>query len=150
MALGTVVTTLLPFIDKWLTRIIPDEEARAKAKQELTLELLQLEADQSKAQVELNKEEARSGHLFVAGWRPFIGWIGGLAIAWTYLMEPMLSWIVTVLGYTGTFPDLDTAPLMALVLAMLGVGGMRTLDKYLGTDTKKINIVPKQTHKLND
>jgi len=136
----TLVGTLLPFLDKWLTRIIPDEEARAQAKQELTLQLLTIEAEQNKSQVELNKQEAAHGSIFVAGWRPFIGWVGGVSLAWTFLVHPLLVWVATVQGYEGTFPALDTGPLMTLVLAMLGIGGMRTLDKYLGTDTKRISF----------
>ena len=144
MAVGAVVTAFLPFLDKILD-MIPNPEARAKAKQELTLELIKIEAQQNMAQVELNKQEASHSSIFVAGWRPFIGWVGGFSLAWTFLVQPMLVWLVTVMGYAGTFPVLDTGPLLTLVFAMLGVGTMRSFDKYSGTDTKAVGVPKPKT-----
>ncbi len=139
MAIGAVVTAFLPFLDKILD-MIPNPEARAKAKQELTLELVKIEAQQNIAQVELNKQEAQHTSLFVAGWRPFIGWVSGFALAWTFLLHPLLVWVATVCGYTGTFPELNTDPLMTLVMAMLGIGAMRSFDKFKGTDTRSVGV----------
>lgn len=145
MALPALVTAFLPFLDKILD-MIPNPEARAQAKQELTLELVRIEAEQRMAQVELNKAEAQHSSVFVAGWRPFIGWVGGVSLAWTFLVHPLITWVATVAGYAGTFPTLDTDPLMTLVMAMLGVGAMRSFDKFQGTDTKQVGI-PKPTTK---
>ena len=143
MAIGAIVSAFVPFLDKVLD-MIPNPEARARAKQELTLELVKIEAEQNMAQVELNKQEASHASIFVAGWRPFIGWVGGMSIAWTFLVQPLLTWVATVQGYTGTFPVLDSGPLLTLVFAMLGVGTMRSFDKFIGTDTKKVGGKPKQ------
>jgi hypothetical protein len=137
MALPALVTAFVPFLDKILD-MIPNPEARAKAKQDLTLELVRIEAEQRMAQVDLNKQEAVHGSIFVAGWRPFIGWVGGVSLAWTFLVHPLLVWVATVAGYTGTFPMLDTDPLMTLVMAMLGVGAMRSFDKLQGVHTKAV------------
>lgn len=138
MALPALVTAFVPFLDKVLG-MIPNPEARAQAKQELTLELVRIEAEERMSQVELNKTEAQHANVFVAGWRPFIGWVGGVSLAWTFLVHPMLVWGATVAGYTGSFPELDTDPLMTLVMAMLGVGAMRSFDKFNGVDTKRID-----------
>lgn len=137
MALPALVTAFLPFLDKILN-MIPDPAARAKAKQELTLELVRIEAEERMSQVELNKVEAAHSSIFVAGWRPFIGWVGGVSLAWTFLVHPLITWVATVAGYAGAFPALDTDPLMTLVMAMLGVGAMRSFDKFNGVDTKRI------------
>lgn len=143
MSTTAILTAIVPFLDKILN-MIPDPEARAKAKRELTLELVRIESKEREAQVELNKVEAGHSSIFVAGWRPFIGWVGGVALAWTFLVHPMISWVATVAGYEGTFPTLDSSEqLMTLVLAMLGIGTMRTADKYFGTDTKAIGTPKK-------
>jgi len=142
-----IFTAIIPFLDKILG-MIPDPEARAKAQRELTLELVRIESKEREAQVDLNKVEATHSSIFVAGWRPFIGWVGGVALAWTFLVHPMITWIATVSGYEGTFPSLDSKEqLMTLVLAMLGIGTMRTADKYFGTDTKVIGTAPKPAKK---
>lgn len=142
MALPALVTAFLPFLDRVLD-MIPNPEARAQAKQELTLELVRIDAEERMSQVELNKVEAAHSNIFVAGWRPFIGWVGGVSLAWTFLVHPLITWVATVAGYTGTFPTLDTDPLMTLVMAMLGVGAMRSFDKVNGVDTKKVGSTPK-------
>lgn len=137
MAIPALVTAFLPFLDKVLG-MIPNPEAREQARRELTLELVRIEAEERMSQVELNKAEAQHASIFVAGWRPFIGWVGGVSLAWTFLIQPLLTWAATVYGYTGEFPELNTDPLMTLVMAMLGVGAMRSFDKFQGTDTKSI------------
>lgn len=142
MSLTAIVTTLSPIVDRILD-MIPNPEAREAAKRELQLEILKIQAEQNRAQVELNKTEAQHSSIFVAGWRPFIGWVGGVSLAWTFLVHPLITWVATLLGYTGTFPALDTEPLMTLVLAMLGIGAMRTVDKIKGVDTKAVGT-PKQ------
>lgn len=151
MAVPALVTALLPFLDKILG-MIPDPEARAKAQRELTLELVKIEAQERMSQVELNKTEAQHASIFVAGWRPFIGWVGGVSLAWTFLLHPLITWVALVSGYQGTIPELDTAPLMTLVMAMLGVGAMRSFDKYSGTDTKVVGKPTKKPtqHKFNE
>jgi len=82
-------------------------------------------------QIEINKREAASDKLFVAGWRPFIGWVGGLALAWQFLAWPLLAWASRNLGWQSP-PALDATILMQIVLAMLGLAGYRTLEKSKG------------------
>lgn len=151
MAVPAIVTAILPLVDKVLD-MVPDPEARAKAKHELTMSLIEIEAKERMAQVDLNKQEAEHASIFVAGWRPFIGWVGGVSLAWTFLVHPLMTWVATVSGYTGSFPELNTEPLMTLVMAMLGVGAMRSFDKFQGTDTKQVGgpAKPQRKPKLND
>ena len=138
------LAAILPTVDKVLD-MIPNPEARARAKQELTLELVRIEAAERTAQVELNKTEAQHASIFVAGWRPFIGWVGGVSLAWTFLLAPMITWGAAISGYMGDFPQLDTEPLLTLVMAMLGVGAMRSFDKFQGTDTKEVGVPKPKT-----
>ncbi len=144
MALPALVTAFLPFLDKILG-MIPDPQARAEAKQKLTLELVRIEAEERMSQVELNKIEATHANIFVAGWRPFIGWVGGVSLGWTFLLHPIVTWVAAISGYDGLIPTLDTSELMTLVLAMLGIGGMRSFDKFQGTDTKTIGVPKPKT-----
>ncbi len=78
-------------------------------------------------QVELNKLEAQHRSLFVAGWRPFIGWIAGLGLANTFLVNPWLQWAT---GQPG--PEMQTGVLMTLVTSLLGLGALRTVEKLSG------------------
>jgi len=84
-------------------------------------------------QAEINKIEAQHRSVFVAGWRPFIGWVCGVALAWHFILHGLLTWFFTVQGYTEKLPTLDgTEQLIPLVLALLGLGGLRTLEKVKG------------------
>jgi len=147
MTVLPILTAATPIINRILD-LIPNAADKAKAQQELFAEIVKIEAEQKMAQVDLNKQEAAHASIFVAGWRPFIGWVGGVSLAWTFLLHPIVTWIATVAGYEGTFPALDTDPLLTLVMAMLGVGAMRSFDKLQGTDTKRISFTgTKQNNK---
>lgn len=91
-------------------------------------------------QLEINKIEAASNSIFIAGWRPFIGWVGGVALAYQFVLYPMLLWVMTLKGVPldNAPPVLDTGALFSIVTAMLGVGAMRSHDKRHGADTKRI------------
>ncbi len=86
------------------------------------------------AQNATNNIEASHRTIFVAGWRPFIGWVGGIAILWHYVLFDLLSWCQGVfMPETPPLPKLaSTEQLMTIVLGMLGLGGMRTYEKMKG------------------
>jgi len=85
------------------------------------------------AQIEVNAEEAKSANLFVSGWRPFVGWICGSALAYAAIIEPSARFIAQVgFAYTGEFPAIDTTLTMQVLLGMLGMAGMRTYEKKQG------------------
>lgn len=98
-------------------------------KAEIALKLQQLEQAINLGQIEVNKAEAASPNIFVAGWRPFIGWVGGVAIAYNFIVAPTAVWIAALNGAQATLPTIDTGVLFNLVLAMLGFGGLRTYEK---------------------
>jgi len=133
-----------------------------KAK-EINLELAKLADEADKrlhlemiAQTEVNKTEAAHRSIFVAGWRPFIGWVSGGGVAWTFVVGPLVEWVSRLFGWTGTMPELDTSQLMTLVMAMLGVGAMRSFDKKNGVSNdvlkapvkEPVNLLPASFNEL--
>ncbi len=89
-------------------------------------------------QIAINVEEAKHPSIFVAGWRPFIGWTCGVSIAYTFLVAPFANQIAKWAGYAGEMVSLDTASLMVLITGMLGVSASRSFDKKNETDTKRV------------
>ena len=109
-------------------RYIPDPAKAAEA----ALQLQQLAAQERTAQVEVNKAEAASASVFVAGWRPFIGWVCGGALVYQYLIAPLLPWVINVAGgHAPSMPSLD-GNLWELMFGMLGIAGLRTYEKAQG------------------
>jgi len=85
------------------------------------------------AQIDVNKEEAKSTSVFVAGWRPAIGWTCGLAFAYAAVIEPIMRFASHVwFGYDGTFPVIDTNLTMQVLFGILGLGALRTAEKVKG------------------
>lgn len=85
------------------------------------------------AQIELNKIEAQHRTVFVAGWRPFIGWVCGFALVWHFILYDMLTWASKVAGSNVPPPELTgTKELISIVMSLLGLGMMRTYEKLQG------------------
>lgn len=127
-----VITALVPALGTLVDRLIPDKAAAERAKADMEAALVKAANEAAMAQVEVNKIEAGHSSVFVAGWRPFIGWVCGAALAWAFIVGPVLSWSLAVLGIRETLPPIMTDNLFELVLAMLGLGGLRTFEKMRG------------------
>lgn len=120
-----------------IDKVLPDPQAAASAKLEAmrmqaTADGAQLEAAMrlALAQVDVNKADATSGNLMQYGWRPFIGWICGLALAWDTIGRPIfvMGWVMA--GHAApVLPTLSTEQLYGLIFGMLGLGGLRTVEK---------------------
>ena len=100
--------------------------------QEIQLQIQGKLVDQITAQIDVDKAEAANANMFVAGWRPAIGWICGLGLGVQFLINPLATWIAALLGHAIAFPGLDLGTLMTLLFGMLGLGGMRTYEKVQG------------------
>lgn len=136
--MGALIS-LLPLLSDLLDKILPDKGAADAAKLELvkmaqTGELAQLQADTTLAtgQIEVNKVEAASTRFFVAGWRPFVGWICGFAVGFKFIGGPALFMIGQAFGHPVDLPTIETEELWPLLLGMLGLGGLRTVEKVKG------------------
>jgi hypothetical protein len=130
------ISALLNIGNTLINKLFPDPAEAAKAQ----LALLKMQQDGELAaisgQMEINKIEAGSSSVFVAGWRPFAGWVCGIGLAYVSIIEPIARLVATIVGYTGDFPAIDTTLTMQVLLGMLGMGGLRTLDKIKGVAAK--------------
>ena len=127
-----IVTALLPALGTLIDRLIPDRAAAEKAKAEMEQQLVTAANAAAMAQVEVNKVEAAHSSVFVAGWRPSIGWVCAAGLAWAFVVAPVASWALMVLGIKAELPAIQFDYLFELVLAMLGIGGLRTFEKLRG------------------
>ena len=123
------VTALFEVGSKVLDRVLPDPAQQAAAK----LELLKLqqsgELAQITGQMDINTIEAASSSLFVSGWRPSIGWVCSAGFAVQFVIGPLAEWGAALAGHPVKFPQMDTGTMMPLLLGMLGLGGLRTMEK---------------------
>jgi hypothetical protein len=90
------------------------------------------ELAQITAQLKVNEVEAANPSVFVSGWRPFVGWVCTAALAIQFIISPTASWIAALLGHAVAFPSLDMGTLLTLLGGMLGLGGLRTVEKING------------------
>ena len=134
-----MITDALGIGLKILDRVIPDAGAKAAAQLELMkaqqagdLAELNAELERSRQQTAVNAAEAGNPHLFVAGWRPFIGWTCGSALAWHYIGTPFAGWILLLAGIEQPIPTVALGDLIVILLGMLGLGGLRTAEKLQG------------------
>lgn len=137
LAAGPIASGLFGLIDKLFTT----EDDRMAAK----LKVLELEKSGELAQIAVNAQEAQHDSLFVAGWRPFIGWVCGLAFTWAFLLYPVLSFFVVAFGIPVDLtlvPDLDLASMMPVLMGMLGLGVMRSWEKREGVARESTNFTP--------
>lgn len=87
------------------------------------------------AQIGVNQVEAASTNWFIAGWRPFCGWVGGIGLAYVAIIEPIARFVAQVIfAYTGGFPAIDTTVSMQVLCGMLGLGALRTWEKGKGAE----------------
>jgi phenylpyruvate tautomerase PptA (4-oxalocrotonate tautomerase family) len=127
--LGKLVDPVSNILDK----VIEDKDQKAKLAHEIATMAERHAQELAKGQIDINKEEAKSRNIFIAGWRPFVGWTCGLALFWHFLGLPVTLFI------TGWFnlqhpplPEFDMNSLMTVLLGMLGLGGMRSFEKFKG------------------
>jgi hypothetical protein len=90
---------------------------------------LEIAGKLAEVQTKINEAEATHRTVFVAGWRPFIGWVCGLGLLYAVFVEPLLRFVFTVKGWTIEFPKIDTTITMQVLFGMLGLVGARSYEK---------------------
>ena len=114
-----------------LDRFIPDPEKKREAEMELVRMAAEGELKQTIAQLEINAREASHASVFVAGWRPFFGWAGGAGFIYATILQPLLAWLASIKGWPLP-PTLNLDLLWVVITGMLGIGGLRTVEKFKG------------------
>jgi len=123
-----------PLIDR-----IPNQNERERAKEQIEQQMMTAMTSLVQGQLAINQKEAEHASIFVAGWRPAIGWICGAGLAWNFIIQPLISWgafLVPGAPDLSGAPQLDVGELMTLLMGMLGLGGLRTYEKRLGVARK--------------
>jgi hypothetical protein len=114
-----------------IDRFLPDPEKKREAEMELFRMAADGELKQVIAQLEINAKEAAHPSVFVAGWRPFFGWCGGVGFVYATILQPLLAWGAAIKGWPAP-PTLNLDLLWVVVTGMLGIGGLRTFEKSKG------------------
>ncbi|MFN0043742.1 MAG: 3TM-type holin [Alphaproteobacteria bacterium] len=127
-----ILAVLAPLLDRILGAVLPDNEARQKA----ILDALGKMTDGDIEQLKVNAVEAASTSLFVAGWRPAIGWCCAFALFYQYLLLPIGLWICRILGQAIDSPPVLDGALWELMFGMLGLGALRTIEKVKGISVR--------------
>ena len=136
MGLGSILKELISPVTNIIEEVVVDKDKVREIK--LEMEKLADKADERyhtelMGQIEVNKVEAQHASIFVAGWRPFIGWTSGAGLAYSFVLAPFVEFVARAFGYSQEMPMPDASQLMVLVTSMLGVGAMRSYDKGKGT-----------------
>lgn len=143
----SAVGNVLDGVQKVIGMFKLSPEAKAEIEAHLTeanidLQKTQIAAELARVQgqLEINKQEAAAPNIFIAGWRPAVGWVCVAALAWAYLCQPFFTFFLMVFHRTlpANLPSLDTGTLISgLLIPLLGLAGLRTLEKLQGAQDNK-------------
>jgi hypothetical protein len=131
--IAALLPKLLPIVGDVIGRFLPeDKEAAAKARREIEAELTKHLTEIDLAQAQTNLEQAKHPSIFIAGARPAIMWICAFGLGWQFVFQPVAVWIFSVMDSDLVLPMIETEGLMPLTLSLLGLGSMRSFEKFKG------------------
>ena len=122
--IGTTATALKDILGMFF----PDKTQEERDKMAAIMAMVQQQTD-------TNKTEASSPSVFVAGWRPFVGWVSGSGFGVQFVIGPLVEWMAALFGHPVKFPQMDLGTMMPMLLGMLGLGGMRSYEKVQGVNS---------------
>lgn len=128
--MNPLIGLVTPIVTDLIDRFIPNKSEAQKAKLEMEAKLLEHLSNIDLAQIGVNAEEAKNSNIFISGWRPFIGWICGSAFAYHFILQPLILFIAACFGKTIPTPVFDMDALNTVLMGILGLGGMRTWEKF--------------------
>lgn len=129
--MSPLLIPLFSFGEKLLDKFVTTPEEKARAQFELTKLLTETESKEILAQLEINAREANHASIFVAGWRPFVGWICGCGLLYQAVIHNLLAWLARANGWEVP-PTPDTDILIYVLGGLLGLGTLRTYEKKAG------------------
>ena len=129
----SIAESVIGIADKVLGKFIPDKTLRDELRHEMNMAF----HEANLAQLEVNKQEAASQSMFVAGWRPSVGWICSISMAYHFIIQPLLVFILKANGIEVDLPEFEFSQLSTILMGMLGLGGLRTYEKLQGVSREK-------------
>ena len=128
-----VLQTLIGPVTGLLDKFIEDKDQKNALAHEIATLAEKQAHEAALAQVEVNKAEAQHRSIFVSGWRPFIGWTCGAALAYHFVLSPIILFATAYAGVEiPELPSFDMETLTTILLGMLGLGGLRSFEKFKG------------------
>jgi hypothetical protein len=127
-----LVDSVVGIVGNVLDRVIPDKNAREKAKEELGKAINDQDFQLAIEQIKVNAVEAQSDNIFKSGWRPAIGWVCGIAFSLHFVIFPLLNWFLIVFSQAPIMVPFQMDTLMTVLGGLLGLGGLRTIEKIKG------------------
>jgi hypothetical protein len=123
-----IAETVIGVAGKVLDKFVEDKDLKTKLSHELKSQIVSLDL----AQAQANIEQAKHPSIFVAGARPSIMWICAFGLGWQFVFQPIFIWVIAITGSTLSIPIIPTEGLMTLTLSLLGLGSMRSFEKFKG------------------
>ena len=120
-----------------INHFFPDKTEEEKGKLAAEMQEVMNAQNLTLAQIKVNEVEAASTSWFVAGWRPFVGWVGGCGLAYASIFEPFLRFTASMYGFKGAFPVIDTSITLQVLMGLLGLAGMRTFEKHKDVENNR-------------
>lgn len=142
---GEAIAQGSKLLNSILSRVLPaekmSEEDRVKVSTAITERMLDNDFQLVMGQLLINRQEAAHDNMFVAGWRPFVGWVCGAAMAYHFIALPALAFFVTMYKWqVPPLPAFDMGTLMTVLMGMLGLGAMRSYEKVKGETTTATKV----------
>ena len=120
-----------------LDKFIEDKDTKNALAHEISTMAERHAQELAKGQLEVNKVEAASQSMFVAGWRPAVGWVCVLGMASNFIIIPMANFGLALAESGVTIPLIDTSTMTPVLMGMLGLGAMRSVEKVRGVSREK-------------
>ena len=128
-----MIPVLVGAVSGLLDKFIEDKDQKNRLAHEISTMAEKQAQELALAQIEVNKAEAASGSTFRGGWGPFIGWVCGVSFAYHFVLQPLLVFLVALMGWSvPQLPEFDMASLMTVLGGLLGLGSLRTFEKFKG------------------
>ena len=124
-----LIDRLIGPVSAILDKVVADKDLKEQLSHDIATMAERHSHDVIKAQIEVNKEEAKHKSLFVSGWRPAVGWTCTLALMSNFILIPMTNFILVLADSDITIPLIDVSTMMPVLMGMLGLGTMRTVEK---------------------
>jgi hypothetical protein len=117
---------------KTIAKVVDEIHTSEEEKLDKKILMQRIQQKLAEKQLDVNAKEATHRSVFVAGWRPAIGWVGAFALMFEFILSPCIEWYSKFAGLNLTAPAIETGSLLAIVTSMLGVAGMRSFEKAKG------------------